>query len=430
MSQIFANFGTPNINGATLLRVYSNRVKDNIFQGIFTRPNEACTEKYSEDTNAAEINVTRIVPNGIPARELGASTNGGWFNSRTASTPATADYGVRIIKQIDDNVDIPFVQQDMMNVDVAEGELKNLFGKVDREVNACTMAASTYKVLYENYTNSKGHIVTMASSPVAGDYLGAVLDANAYLDEGNQDIGIDTYPRDQRAILLRGEMNRALKSDIKTDSNYGQILVKTGALDVDTKLESVSQFLGIVDNTPCYLVSPIVWTYMENYLGVALGSLDKVLALVVSATGTLRGLAFTDTVTMIPGPNGPSTRLQPKFRFGAECIDEYSVVPIVKYGFSNPVTATTNAPKAIDSRTYTITYVANATLASGAVPAASTGNIYLSTLTVAGNTGSMAVTDKTFGGWNTKADGSGTAYAAGSSFQIKGSTSLYAVWTT
>lgn len=50
------------------------------------------------------------------------------------------------------------------------------------------------------------------------------------------------------------------------------------------------------------------------------------------------------------------------------------------------------------------------------------------TVTVLGNTGSLVKTGYTFAGWNTAADGSGTAYAAGSTFGISASTVLYAQW--
>jgi uncharacterized repeat protein (TIGR02543 family) len=51
------------------------------------------------------------------------------------------------------------------------------------------------------------------------------------------------------------------------------------------------------------------------------------------------------------------------------------------------------------------------------------------TVTVLDNTGSLVKTGYTFGGWNTAADGSGTNYAAASTFSISSNTTLYAQWT-
>jgi uncharacterized repeat protein (TIGR02543 family) len=52
-----------------------------------------------------------------------------------------------------------------------------------------------------------------------------------------------------------------------------------------------------------------------------------------------------------------------------------------------------------------------------------------STVTVLGNSGSLAKTGFTFAGWNTEADGSGTSYSQGNTFTINDNTTLYARWT-
>lgn len=77
--------------------------------------------------------------------------------------------------------------------------------------------------------------------------------------------------------------------------------------------------------------------------------------------------------------------------------------------------------------TYSVTYDANGAT-SGTVPTDATSYSSGATVTVKGNTGSLAKTGYTFGGWNTKADGSGTTYAAAATFSISTNTTLYAKW--
>lgn len=78
--------------------------------------------------------------------------------------------------------------------------------------------------------------------------------------------------------------------------------------------------------------------------------------------------------------------------------------------------------------TFTVTYDGNGKT-SGSVPTDATKYNSGATVTVKGNTGSLAKTGYTFGGWNTKADGSGTNYTAGSGkFTITADTTLYAKW--
>lgn len=86
-------------------------------------------------------------------------------------------------------------------------------------------------------------------------------------------------------------------------------------------------------------------------------------------------------------------------------------------------------PPVTRTPTYTVTYDGNGA-DSGDVPV-DPDSPYESgdTVTVLGNTGTLAKTGKTFGGWNTAADGTGTAYAAEATFTISANTVLYAVWS-
>ena len=79
--------------------------------------------------------------------------------------------------------------------------------------------------------------------------------------------------------------------------------------------------------------------------------------------------------------------------------------------------------------TYTVTYDKNGAT-SGSVPTDDTKYNSGATVTVKQNSGNLAKTGHTFAGWNTKADGKGTTYAAGTgTFTISDNTTLYAKWT-
>ncbi|MEE3404708.1 MAG: InlB B-repeat-containing protein, partial [Acutalibacteraceae bacterium] len=76
----------------------------------------------------------------------------------------------------------------------------------------------------------------------------------------------------------------------------------------------------------------------------------------------------------------------------------------------------------------TLTYDGNGAT-GGNVPAETTGYASGSAITVPGNTNSLVKTGLVFDGWNTMADGSGTAYAADQAFTITANTTLYAQWS-
>jgi hypothetical protein len=77
---------------------------------------------------------------------------------------------------------------------------------------------------------------------------------------------------------------------------------------------------------------------------------------------------------------------------------------------------------------YTVTYYGNDNT-SGTVPTDLTAYTKGATVTVLGNTGSLAKTGYTFAHWNTAPGGNGTSYGGDETFEISANTSLYAQWT-
>ena len=345
MAGLFADIKTPFVNEATLKRIMSSRVKENIFQNIFTRPNEAVTEKFSEDTDAAEIQVIRVKPDGSDAREIGDDLNGNWFNGESASYSTTAAYGIKILTTIDRNIDIPTNQQDMMNVDVAEAELANLAGRVNRNINAMTIAEQ----LRKNFTDvAAGTVAKNWITVTNDDYLGALIEAGGKLDDGNAAEGVDAYPDGARAVIVRSSVKTALLKKgqvIIGGSDAAQNILRKGGLSENDRPEVTSTaYVGEVANMPVYVASQVVWTLAERYLGLTPGRLDGVKMLVVSAVGTLRALAFNSAMKIIDSPDGQGRRLQPKYRMGTSCIDALSVVPVVDSSFVAPSNITIKAP--------------------------------------------------------------------------------------
>lgn len=339
MAALFADIRTPYVNEATLRRVMASRVRDNIFQGIFTKPGEAVTEQYSTDVDAAQIQVIRVKPHSTDAREIGSDTNGAWFNSTAVSYPTTEAYPINIVTTIDDCIDIPESQQGMMSVSLVDAELQNLSGRVNRNVNALTIASQLCKNFNDIATSAiTSNWVTLPASNA--NYQEALIEAGSFLDCGNINQGVDAYPDDQRAVIIRPKAKAEMLKKgqiIIGGSDYAQRILRNGGLDVDTRPEvSTSAYVGEVANMPCYVAAPAVWSLAEKYLGLDAGDLDGVEMMVVSAIGTGRALAFNGAIKIVDSPLGQGRRIQPKYRMGAECWDSLSVVPIVANGFTNP----------------------------------------------------------------------------------------------
>ena len=97
---------------------------------------------------------------------------------------------------------------------------------------------------------------------------------------------------------------------------------------------------------------------------------------------------------------------------------------------STPATASLSGNGvASPGTTYTVTYDGNGST-GGAAPADTTLYTQGQTVTVLGNTGGLVKAGFQFTGWNTDADGSGTAYSPASTFAMgTANVTLYAQWS-
>jgi uncharacterized repeat protein (TIGR02543 family) len=81
------------------------------------------------------------------------------------------------------------------------------------------------------------------------------------------------------------------------------------------------------------------------------------------------------------------------------------------------------------NETFSVTYVKNGST-DGEIPVDNNRYESDALVSVMSNYGKLAKAGYTFAGWNTKADGSGTPYAGGTTFRISENTTLYAKWST
>jgi uncharacterized repeat protein (TIGR02543 family) len=100
------------------------------------------------------------------------------------------------------------------------------------------------------------------------------------------------------------------------------------------------------------------------------------------------------------------------------------------YAASAAITLTSNVTLYAKwtANTYTITYDGNGNT-SGSVPDSQT-KTHGTNLTLRTNTGSLAKTGFSFGGWNTNAAGTGTSYTSGGTYSTNAGATLYARWTS
>lgn len=326
------NFATPKLDGQALRRYTSKNIAENIFQNILALPEKGVTERYSEDTDASEIRIIRQIAPAIEARRLGASVNGGYFNSNDALLPQSAEYGLKILYMIDDSIDFPTVLDEMVELPVAEATTKAVGGLVARNVNASTFAHQIASVVNGYLTSASS--VNFVALDSTGNYKDALLTANGLLDDGDSANGIDIFPIDGRQGFLRSAGRTALfKSGqvIVGGSNYAQEMLARGAISPNTYKQDKLEYIGELDSVPFCVASKPVWDLAEEYCQLTAGDLDVVLGLVVAGIATGRALAFNNSVKIIDSPKGQGKRAQYKYRWGVETFFPKGIVPILAY---------------------------------------------------------------------------------------------------
>lgn len=324
-----------NVNSSATQVLASKKVKENIFVDLLHRNGYGVNQV--EETNVSTVRMLKVSQVGGDARQLGASTNGGFFNNSTANIPSVPEYDLNLLYVYDKMFDLPEVQQDMVPVNVFEQSMKNIGGRVATEINASTIAHQLTAVFNGAKTATKwdGRAVVLASTP---KYYEAVQDASAILDDGDIDNGIQSFPFEEREVIMRPSFRSKLMSAsgvLLGGSNYAQSMIAKGGVSPDAKKEFGNMYVGEIDLIPCYVAPSAIWARAGEWAGSAT-AFDKVNAIVCAGSATDRGISTQDYVKIIDSPNGAGKRLQPLTRWGVNVCYPKGIVPILANGTAVP----------------------------------------------------------------------------------------------
>lgn len=142
---------------------------------------------------------------------------------------------------------------------------------------------------------------------------------------------------------------------------------------------------------------------------------------------TASDTAFDGDRIIVPGATDCT---RPGYIFTGWNTDQQGAMVAVNPGDPSPAMHSDNTLYAQwqSAPTYTLSYDANGA-GTGAVPAAAGPTAAGGVVTISLNSGGLTRPGFAFVGWNTSADGSGTAYAAGDSVTMSNDVVLYAQWT-
>lgn len=324
-----------NVNNTATQVLASKQIKENIGVNKIHRNGKGITEH--EETNVSTLRMLKVSPVTAGARTLGATNNGGWFDSNTASTSNVIEYDLNLLYVFDHNFDIPEVQQDMCPANIFDATTKNIGIQVATEINGSTIAEQL-KAVY-NRANADNTWTGNAVLLNNDNYYEALQEASTMLDDGDIDNGIQAFPFDERQIIMRPTFRKGLMSTkgvlIAGGSNYAQSMIAKGTLSPDEEKDFGTMYVGEVDATPCYIAPKAIWD-RANKWAQSTTAFNDCQAIVCAASATDRGISHKDYVKMIPSPNGCGTRLQCLTRWGINVAYNKGIIPILASGTAVP----------------------------------------------------------------------------------------------
>ena len=339
---------TYNVNNSATQVLAAKQVKENIFVSLLHRNGKGVNQQ--EEVNASTIRMLKATALDGSARELGTGfTNGGFFNKNGAGAQEVAEYDLNLLYIYDRMLDIAEVQEDLVPISVFEQATKNIGGRISTEINASTIA----KQLAESFNAAKtatkwdGIGVVIANTANKKNHYDAVMTASTQLDDGDEANGIQSFPFEERELIIRPAFRQSLMSEtgvILGGSNYAQSMLAKGGVDPDSSKDFGNMYVGEIDLIPVYVCPKQIWSRAGVWAGGAT-KFDSVQAMMVAASATDRGISTQDYIKIIDSPNGAGKRLQPKVRWGINVCYPAGIVPILANGTAAPsANVTVSAP--------------------------------------------------------------------------------------
>lgn len=336
------------VSGVALKETASARVFGKLVQDILHVNGKGVDESYVNGSalGSQSIAIPHVALGAGDFRKLGATVNGGQFNSNGAVVANSDYFYVPLLYVYDRTETLARIMNDKAGYDLLGAVTDNIRKKIARGINALTFAVQISQTLNDSL-DGETYVKESTTTTLYDNYV----DANAKLDEGDEAIGADYFPTEQRQAFFRPSAFAKLKKEkaVIMDSNIGQEMLATGVLNPfknseASKVEMRDGYCGEIDGVGCYKVSPIILTLAASYCQqgtakLATTAFDKIDAMICSAVGTIRGFTSTAEIEVVPAQSGQGWVLQPLVHGGCVCISGKSVRLIVASDFTNPASA-------------------------------------------------------------------------------------------
>lgn len=335
------------LSNVALRDLASAQVFEKIVQDIIHVNGKGVDESYVGDRiGMASISIPRVALGEGAFRQLGATVNGGQFNALPTVNPESDYIEIPLLFVYDRTETLARVMNDKAGYALLEQKTANIRRKIARAINAITIAAQLAESCNDMYANTYYPVEVTAAN--AKD---SFVKANVLLDEGDEALGVDYFPTENRQAIIKPTFYGHLfgTGQVILNSDIGQKQLANGVLNPwrdseASKVEMRDGYCGELAGVPMYKASPILWKLATTYINsnnaqLAETAFDNVEGYVCSSVGTIRGFSSNASIEVIPSYQGQGWIMQPLVHGGVKCISGKSVRMLVNDDFVNPVTS-------------------------------------------------------------------------------------------
>lgn len=341
IAQVLSPTNATYINGVSARRLLVDATLKNLYQGLIETSGRGINDRFitSDEANtSAQVFVNRVLPINPKARELGASKNGASF-ANDYNNPQTTTVGIKVLTVFDEPIIVARNSQDRIAVDLVSEIIDNWSKGINTAVNGGTFA--TKLLAYLNAGND-GNGVEISSSDISNKLvLNRFVEANALLDAGDLENGVDAFPTEDRIAVVKASFRPTLLNAgilALGGANFGYDIVKGGALDAQSTTRKLENgFIGVIDNVPVHIISGLSLRYASTFLGLPANELlnADIYGHLSSGYGTARGVAMVEEFKIVDARGGQGIEIQPLVKFGCETWYPKSVVALKGANFLN-----------------------------------------------------------------------------------------------
>ena len=330
------------LDNVAVKEIASNKIRENLVQGIIVVPNKAANFEYVEDYDGNSVTVQRTKMGTNQGRIMADGVkNGGYLNAN--KNTIQSDLTVIPLNFTYDAVtDVP---QNALNMNGSGRLLDSILLNATKDIQRFVNLAYLATVITANLnaaisaTSSSGSItyaisdkyVTKATSTDAQGAMDAFYKAAANLEAGDIDNGYDIFPTTDTEIIVRSSYRYSLMNNagVFTGNFLAQQMVASGsftAFDTEYTPNLITGYVGELNGALVYSAGNL-FDQVEGWLGqttiangtqeaLTKGALANVEAVYVCGMGIGGGVDRRSEVKVVDLQGGQGVQVQPLVRCG------------------------------------------------------------------------------------------------------------------